>query len=175
MSELIKHYLGKSGKLIMRVLRTLKNNVELEHPQWFSTQSIDTRDEFSAGSLFETLENFGVNEVVVDPDLSKEPGEAQIYVLTDKGVAIKYLGREDPQRDIYIPLKPVSIRLPRGKYQIKHVKASYDFLESTRRSKDQDVEYNVLKPAEVESYIINNTCRFKQKAIRAKDLISLEP
>ncbi|WP_434730818.1 hypothetical protein WLZ34_03955 [Thermogladius sp. KZ2Tp1] len=176
LSELIKSYLGKSGELIMRVLRTLKNDVELEHPQRSFTPSSDTRDECSAGSLlFKTLENFEVNEVevVVDPDLSKEPGEAQIYVLTDRGVAIKYLWREDSQKGIYMPLKPVSIRLPRGEYQIKHVKASYNFLETPRRSEDQDAKYNILKPAEVESYIINNTCRFEQKAIRAEDLISL--
>jgi len=95
----------------------------------------------------ETLENFEVNEieVVANPDLSKEPGEVHIYVLTDKGVAIKYLWLEDPQKGIYIPLKPVSIRLPRGKYQIKHVEASYDFLESSRRSEDQDSKYLILK------------------------------
>ena len=160
----------------MRVLRTLKNEVELEQLQLFSTLGLGTRDECSAGSrLLETLENFKVNEieVVVNPDLSKELGEAHIYVLIDKGVAIKYLRREDPQKGIYMPLKPVSIKLPRGEYWIKHIKASYNFLESSRRSEDQDAKYLVLKPAEVESYIIKSTCRCEQKAIRAKDLISL--
>ncbi len=176
LSEFIKPYLGSSEKLLMRVLRTLKNEVELEQLQLFSTLGLGTRDECSAGSrLLETLENFKVNEieVVVNPDLSKELGEAHIYVLIDKGVAIKYLRREDPQKGIYMPLKPVSIKLPRGEYRIKHVKASYNFLESPLRSESQGPQYLVLKPAEVESYIINNTCRSEQKAIRAEDLISL--
>ncbi|MGC8988443.1 hypothetical protein [Infirmifilum sp.] len=180
LSEFIKPYLGGSKKLLMRVLRTLRNNVEveigLEQLRWFSILGPDIRDECSVGSmLLKALGNFKVEEVevVVNPDLSKEPGEAHVYVLIGGGIALRYLWHEDPQKDIYMPLKPVSIKLPGGEYWIKYIKASYDFLKSPLRSEGREPQYLILEPTEVESYIAGSVCRGEQKAIRAEDLVSL--